>query len=107
MGEDLDRAAGRLIAVAHRLALTRDFVGELGARLDRPGLTRSCVYRWETGATRVPAGALLAAAAIAGCSLDELLALARDPKRLRAFSGRSGPRPAARAPEPGPVPAGR
>lgn len=88
MGCDFDRTAGRLISVAHRLSTARSFVDELRRELDRPSLSRSAVYRWEVGTTQAPASALLAAARLAGCSLDELAALASDPVRLRAVSGR-------------------
>lgn len=52
------------------------FAREVGEALDRGSLSRQAIYDWESGKSRVPGAALLAASAIAGIPLGELLAKA-------------------------------
>lgn len=79
----------RLVAAAVKLArkrygTMRRFTTDLRAAIGWPSLSMAAVYAWEAGTTRVPAVALVAAAELAGTSLDALLA---------AAGGEDAPRP--------------
>lgn len=52
----------------------RQFAEALRTVLGRPALSAASIHQWESGASRMPADVLLAAAQIAGVSLDSLIA---------------------------------
>ena len=74
----LDSEIALAIAIAHEAYLhTDDYLEMLRRRLEWPSLTRQTLHCWESGASRVPAPALVAAADLAGSTVDALLAQAR------------------------------
>lgn len=64
------------------------FVRELQRALGRPALSRQAVYNWESGRSQMPVSALLAAASLAGLTVDQLLERGRSfapaDRRMRA-----------------------
>ena len=56
-----------------RYGTMRQFAEDLRVAIGWSTLSMAAVYAWESGATRVPAVALVAAAELAGLPLDALL----------------------------------
>jgi hypothetical protein len=59
-----------------RYGTMRRFTDDLRVAIGWPTLSMAAVYAWESGATRVPAVALVAAAELAEVPLDHLLGTA-------------------------------
>lgn len=79
----LDGQVAMAMAIARRLCPPmKVFANELRLEMGLTSLSRRAVYAWERGEARVPATALLAAAAVCNWSIEELLARARYLDRL-------------------------
>ena len=66
------------MAIARRLRPPmKVFANAVRVELGWKSLSRRAVYSWENGEARVPAAALIAAASVAGMSVDELLVRVR------------------------------
>lgn len=75
--EDRRLVVARAMKVARkRYGTMRRFTADLRSAIGWPSLSMAAVYAWEAGTTRVPAVALVAAAELAGASLDGLLGAA-------------------------------
>lgn len=71
----IEHEIARAMQLARRS--TPGYLRELRRQLGWPLLSRQTVHHWETGTSRVPASALLVAAALSGLTVDDLLENAR------------------------------
>ena len=79
----LDGQVAMAISIARRLCPPmKVFANDVRVEMGLSSLSRRSVYAWERGEARVPAAALLAAAKVAGRTVDELLSTARKFERL-------------------------
>ncbi len=75
-GTRQQRVARAMKLARRRYGTMRHFSADLRDRLGWPSLSPAAVYAWESGLTRIPAVALVAACELASVSLDDLLASA-------------------------------
>jgi hypothetical protein len=71
-----EQAAAMIRVSRFRAPSAGVFASKLRVELGWGSLSRQAVYDWETGRSRVPADAILAAAHLANVSVEELFAIA-------------------------------
>jgi transcriptional regulator with XRE-family HTH domain len=77
-GERQLKVARAIKLARKRYGTMRKFATDIRDEIGWKSLSVAAVYAWEAGSTRVPAVALLAAAELAGVSLDELIEAAQN-----------------------------